>query len=333
MYKNTLHIDLLEDPVILHGSPDDSIGRVLGGFVTFTLAKPMSVKCISLQLEGKVEFHRIKEIWDKVTIVSRSWILLKPNVENHILEAKTHQFPFEFALRGNLPDSVDVPHCRISYKLTAVVERPLFWNIKTRHTLRIQRACSPLADQRYISHSSLGVWAKSVYYSASLDKGSYTAGELIPVNFRFLSHRQEYCITEINLSIREVASYTGLNQQPTFDSEKIYQKTLLFKPRSFEEGFQVIIPMPDNVHCDCSSDIIVVSHLIVAKVRLMDDFQRRWYFYIDVPFIVQSHAQYELSSSPPMYESTDTPVLAVSPASPDLEIPPPPYQLQEVSCH
>ncbi|ORX75585.1 hypothetical protein K493DRAFT_309146 [Basidiobolus meristosporus CBS 931.73] len=321
MHKNTLRIHLIEDPVILHGSPDDSVGRILSGHVSLTLAKPMSVKCISLRLKGKVEFHRIKEIWEKVTIVDRTWTLLRPGMDNYLLDAKTHMFPFEFALRGNLPDSVNVAHCRVSYRLTSVVERPLFWNIKASRVLRIQRTCSPLVDQRYIPHSSLGVWAKSLYYNISLEKGSFTPGELIPVSFKFLSQTKEYYITEIIVSIREVASYTDLNLKPTIDSEKIYQKTFDSRLYPLDQGFQVTLPMPTNIHCDCSSDIITVSHLIVAKIRLMDAFQRRWYFYINVPFVVQSHAQHELSNSPPSYES------------PNAEISPPPYQRVEVFCH
>ncbi|ORX95237.1 hypothetical protein K493DRAFT_337446, partial [Basidiobolus meristosporus CBS 931.73] len=94
MYNSTVCIHLVEDPVVLHGTPDESVGKIVSGFVTFTPTKPLNAKCVTLQLEGKVENHKIKEIWEKITTVNQSWVLWKPSDNEPLLDVKTHQFPF-----------------------------------------------------------------------------------------------------------------------------------------------------------------------------------------------------------------------------------------------
>lgn len=52
---NQLKIHLESDTIILHGSPEESVGSVLRGCIVLNVKETMKVKAITLNLMGKIK--------------------------------------------------------------------------------------------------------------------------------------------------------------------------------------------------------------------------------------------------------------------------------------
>ncbi|ORX92039.1 hypothetical protein K493DRAFT_303623 [Basidiobolus meristosporus CBS 931.73] len=341
-----IEIRLRDDPVILHGLPEESVGSVLYGTLIITPSKALKAKSVSLHFTGMIELknlrgiwissrlcricfahtNRFLETWQRVPFLEHQWSFLSPGDSLHTLQAdKSYEFPFEYPLKGDDPVSVNVPNGRISYRLTATIERPsLLRNIRKTELVKVQRAHYDFSGDMAGKISCVGRWANSLGYTATIPRGQYFPGDTVPLQFSFFIHDAYFVISEISLSIKEVARFSDLSLRPEFETEKLCEIT---RPvPKFGAGlaeYSMMIQVPDSAQPDCRTDVIEVSHMLVAKVKLHDSYKRRWWFYISIPFAIRSEAQYELSQSPPSYEhfscSTHNPANQT-------EARPPPYE-------
>ncbi|KAK9767071.1 hypothetical protein K7432_003381 [Basidiobolus ranarum] len=300
-----IEIRLRDDPIILHGSPAESVGSVLYGTLIIAPTKTIKVKAVRLQFEGRIELKTLREAWQNVSFLDNSWTFMNVEATLHTLHAgESYEFPFEYPIKGSLPVSVRVPTGHILYRLIATIERPsLVRNISKTVLVKVQRASFDFNGDMAGQISCIGRWANNLRYAATIPKTQFFPGNTMPLQFSFIVHDTYFTITDISLSIKEVARFSNLSQRPEFETEKLCEINRPV-PR-FDVGqseFSMMIQIPESAHPDCQTDVIEVSHLLVAKVKLSDIFKRRWWFYVDIPFSIRSEAQFELSQSPPSYE-------------------------------
>ncbi|KAK9708125.1 hypothetical protein K7432_009806 [Basidiobolus ranarum] len=299
-----IEIRLRDDPVILHGLPEESVGSVLYGTLVITPNKTIKAKAIVLRFQGKMELKNFRETWQQVVFLEHQWTFMSSGNMLHTLHPnESYEFPFEYPIKGSLPVSVNVPNGRISYRLIATIERPpLIRNIRKTELVKVQRAYFDFCGDAATQLSCIGRWANSFRYAATIPKTHYIPGDVIPLHFTFIIHDTHFIITDIVLSIKEVARYSDHLPRPAFETERLCEVNRSVP--KFDVGqaeFSMMIEVPELAHPDCQTDVIEVSHLLVAKIKLNDSYKRRWWFYIDTPFVIRSEAQYELSQSPPSY--------------------------------
>ncbi|ORY07104.1 hypothetical protein K493DRAFT_194273, partial [Basidiobolus meristosporus CBS 931.73] len=193
-----IEIRLRDDPLILHGPPEESVGSVLNGIVIIKPNKTIRVKAVMLKLQGKIELKNFRgvhtnpnqtpEIWQQVNFLEHHWTFTNAGSTLHTLLAnETYEFPFEYLIRGNLPVSVNVPNGRISYRLVATIERPpLVRNLRKELSVKIQRAYFDFGGDLSGEISSIGRWANSLRYAATIPKIHYMPGSVIPLHFTFI---------------------------------------------------------------------------------------------------------------------------------------------------
>ncbi|KAJ1652509.1 hypothetical protein IWQ61_007175 [Dispira simplex] len=127
--QTRLDVHLFQDPVIFRGLPENSPGSVLAGYVHLHVTEATRLRALILYFKG-VERLQATTVRNSINaqrnIIFHTWHFLPLGHENHLLPKGTHSFPFEVALPGHLPETIQTEHAWISYSLTAVAIRPTF---------------------------------------------------------------------------------------------------------------------------------------------------------------------------------------------------------------
>ncbi|KAJ1965453.1 hypothetical protein IWQ62_002661 [Dispira parvispora] len=124
-----LDVHLFQDSVIFRGLPENSPGSVLAGYVHLHVTEATRLRALILYFKG-VERLQATTVRNSINIqrdiIFHTWHFLPLGHENHFVTKGTHSFPFEMALPGHLPETIQTENARISYSLTAVAIRPTF---------------------------------------------------------------------------------------------------------------------------------------------------------------------------------------------------------------
>ncbi|ORX97988.1 hypothetical protein K493DRAFT_184819, partial [Basidiobolus meristosporus CBS 931.73] len=296
-------IQLREDVLTMHGSPEESVGTVLSGSLVFNVAELTKVKSLSLKFEGKLEIKGAKE---SKTVTQHVWTFLEPQRNPHTLHPSKHIFDFELPLSGDLPESVKVNFGKIVYRLVAVVKRPgLFKDIKTKRNITIQRTPLPSMEEYSNSSTVMGTWNHRLDYSVCASSPSYTFGDTIPVNvtLRPKAGHYPFRILKVKATLNEYTLYRPSGSFTTSTrveeiSENVHD---CFDTESGYVSETIKVPIPRIARSDCLTNFINVSHKLSVQICMIDCYRRQKTLYSNIPIVIQSDAQLELSQSPPNY--------------------------------
>ncbi|KAK9710783.1 hypothetical protein K7432_008208 [Basidiobolus ranarum] len=298
-----IRINLREDPIVLNGTPEESVGSVLCGVLVVTTTKRIKARSMCLLFQGTSRIRNAKEKCQSIVFFKYKWDFLEEVNPLHMLEADTvYEYPFELLLAGNLPVSVNVPNGEIKYQLKVVMERPSFLrNVIVTKPVQVERVSSILSEHiAYVACS--GRWANSLRYDARVAKSHYQPGELLAFEMFVEINKAIFHLSEITLSIAQVVCYSN---HSNYETKRLSHKSRKVPDYGSNEklNYSMMIQIPTNAHPDCQTDTIELTHALMVKVKLIDKMRRKWWFYIDLPVIVNTPTQWELSASPPAYST------------------------------
>ncbi|KAK9723070.1 hypothetical protein K7432_002177 [Basidiobolus ranarum] len=331
MTDDLLDIQLRENVLTMHGSPEESVGSVLSGSLVFNVTELTKVKSITLKFEGKLEFKGDKDVLvDTSTVTQHTWNFLEQQRSHYNLPPSKHIFNFELPLSGDLPESVRVNYGMIVYRLVAVVKRPgLFKDLKTKREVKIQRAPLPSMVEYTNNNTVTGIWDQRLEYSVSSPSPSYTFGDSIPikVTLRPKAGHYPFRVLKVKASLSEYTLYRPSGSVTTVTrveeiSDNVHD-CFGMESSFINETIQVHIPR--IARNDCLTNFINVSHKLLVRIYMIDCHRRQKILYSNIPVVIQSDTQLELSQSPPNYTSY------LSDSSDDMCTPPPYYDFNQYS--
>ncbi|KAK9761150.1 hypothetical protein K7432_014156 [Basidiobolus ranarum] len=322
-----LSIHLNNDNVVLRGSPEDSPGTIVSGTVIYRPSKPTKVKQIILKLHGTLSIDNNQDLYGSEKTVIRDKLLLLDSAPHslHQLGTQEHRFDFNLPLSGDLPESVDLPHGKISYVVTAIVIRPFpHTNLKHSQELKLQRVCSYETTAR-LKTSARGTWCRSVHYCVSMAKSVYLPGEQLKMSLDFLSVNDTTRADKVTLSLTETIVYKHpITLLPSVETVKLSQSTRTLQTDQAEimaDGMDLDIPANTKLHCQ--TGFISVTHSIHIKLKFHEHHGKRGNVEFELPVIVQSAEQREVANALPSYD--DAVAMWCEP--------PPAYQSRALVCH
>ncbi|KAI8378987.1 hypothetical protein BD560DRAFT_453329 [Blakeslea trispora] len=182
-----LKIHLENDTLILRGSPDESVGCVLRGYIVFHVKETMKVKGIHLNLNGKMKIQwneRNHQQKKEFAILNKDWKFLSSDKKLHTFTPNTYKYPFEYIFPGNLAESIESnSYGSVSYKLKATVDRPAFSpNLVDRQSLRLVRQFIPSYHLSNVPLQIANTWTNRLDYRITLPKRIYCRGEQISMD-------------------------------------------------------------------------------------------------------------------------------------------------------
>ncbi|KAK9703437.1 hypothetical protein K7432_010735 [Basidiobolus ranarum] len=311
-HEDILQVRLSNDVVVMHGSPEDSVGSVVSGTVLFTPSKSIKIRYICLKLEGTLSLENSQELYGAYKVLTQNkLLLLGPSVGYHCFEGqRQYRFDFELPLKGDLPETVEVPYGRILYQ-----------------SFRVERVYLP-TEIPEVSNYSSGIWGKFIYYHISIPQGIVTIGNTLSATAKYVFKSSALKLDKISLRLMEVTTY----RHPTTMIATSESTQLANSIRQFSEllhhielcvGEKIKVKIPTISGCDCETNFITITHKLMIKSRFVDSDKRKWSAMVEIPILLQSPIQCELSRSPPSYSNLNAEYLCATP--------PPAYMSKEMA--
>ncbi|ORY06430.1 hypothetical protein K493DRAFT_371274 [Basidiobolus meristosporus CBS 931.73] len=313
-----LEIDVHKDVLTMYGTSSESVGCVLRGTLRFHLIEPMKVKSISLRFLGRVKLGDGADFQcQEIDLIDHKWTFLESEQDPYLLAPSNYRYNFELPLPGNLPESVEVPHGSVSYKLMAFVERPAFRNdFKAEKGVDIQRAPLPSTDEYLQPTMVSGIWAERLGYYISTPDTIYTVGDTFPVMFSLLSLDPYFCMIKTTVVLREFVTYNVKNSKPILKQYDLSRASAIAsRKQELSWDGALNLEIPKRTLYDCETDYIRVFHKFFVEIEVMEVTGEIQVLHVLLKVGVQSNLQNELAQSPPEYE----------PISGFSDMPPPPY--------
>ncbi|ORY07109.1 hypothetical protein K493DRAFT_366974 [Basidiobolus meristosporus CBS 931.73] len=310
----------------LYGCPSTSAGKALKGTVVVHLKRATRIRSLKLSLLGESNVDWIysaallnRKCRFKSILADMSLILLECNPNYHILPPGEHEFPFEFALDGDLMETISTQVVRCHYFLTAVAERPHFQtNLTTKKEVLVKRFY-PQEDDPIILSEAI---SNLVNIEVFAHKKVYGLGDVIPINIRCIPLSSNVDV-RINCAIKEITTYRKPESSKTNVEKRWYRA--LFENDYVPALFDRSIDFPIHSHSvkfDCTTPYVETRHEIVIKVEakspkdsdnyflklpvfiLSDSFDKIYETLPEYrPSIDTSRNMYSLSINPPSYTS------------------------------
>ncbi|CAM0136502.1 hypothetical protein VKS41_009314 [Umbelopsis sp. WA50703] len=139
-----LSIDVPWPVVLLRGASSD-ISHVLSGEVVLMLNRPTSATHVAIKLVGKSSTVWPEGIGARGTKLYHEKVIHEQNIilstEAVQLQSGMHKWPFEFLMSNHLVETIEDEFAKISYHLTATIERSGFGatKMKTRKDILLLR--------------------------------------------------------------------------------------------------------------------------------------------------------------------------------------------------
>ncbi|OZJ03415.1 hypothetical protein BZG36_03601 [Bifiguratus adelaidae] len=203
-----LSIALENEQLVMHDSPQDSAGCFLRGSLFLNCREPTYLRTLTLRFKGSLKvwimegsgaaFRSDRKAHD---LIDHQWVFLAQQKRTHILVPGLHSFPFELALPGDLPESVDGDDlASVLYRLTAIAERPKFAsNLVLMQDVPIVRHCYSSDSEFFQPMTIADEWTDKITYDITVPTRICVPGETIPTSIK-LSPRAE------NISIHYVSA-------------------------------------------------------------------------------------------------------------------------------
>ncbi|KAK2014242.1 arrestin domain-containing protein [Colletotrichum eremochloae] len=218
-------IRLDNDFIVFRGGEDESAGQVLKGVVVLCLPTPLKIEDVHLRLTGT---HRLtwenhktvasgvstQKVDKTTTLLHHRWapFVGGPGGKNTVLPAGNYEWPFEYTLPGNTPESVEgIPEASITYKLKATVARgKLAYDLHAYKALRIIRTLEPAALEFLHAMSVENIWPNKVDYSIIIPQKAVVFGATVPLQMRFTPLLKGLEMGEISVKMLEIRECTLL---------------------------------------------------------------------------------------------------------------------------
>ncbi|KAK9674941.1 hypothetical protein K7432_016776 [Basidiobolus ranarum] len=315
-----LEIDVQKDVLTMYGASNESVGCVLRGTLRFHLIEPLKVKSITLRFLGTVTLGEGAEFQQQeINLIDHKWTFLESESDSYLLAPSNYRYTFELPLPGNLPESVEVPHGSVCYRLMATVERPSFrTDFKAEKTVDIQRAPLPSTDEYLQPTMISGIWEERLGYYISTPDTIYTVGDTFPVMFNLLSLDPYFCMLKTTVVLKEYITYNVKNSNPIMKHYDLSRTSVIANQKqelSWEGSLNLEIPK--RTFYDCETEYIRVCHKFFVEIEVMEPTGEVQVLRVLLKVGVQSSLQNELAQSPPEYK----PITSFS------DMPPPPYNI------
>lgn len=171
----------------------------------------MTIKAVKIRLEGKRRvgwFYSggvsAGEVAEKKVFHNETLTLSTPGT--HKVKAGVIEWPFEFTLAGNMPESVEgFPNTWCVYNLHADVERPM-WNQKDLHShkhIRLVRTMGSEEMETTRSRTNADIWANKISYSISIPSDAVVFGTSIVADVELAPLRKGITLGKVELKLME----------------------------------------------------------------------------------------------------------------------------------
>ncbi|KAM4062894.1 hypothetical protein HRG_007713 [Hirsutella rhossiliensis] len=223
-------IRLDQDFIVFRGNDHESSGQLLKGVVVLCLSSSLRIEDVRLRLTGTLRLAWTDQRSSTAAVsgqkVDRSTAILDhrwaPFVGTHgksmTLPAGNYEYPFEFNLPGDTPESVEgVPEASITYRLKATVGRgKLAYDLHAYKHLRVIRTLEPGALEFLHAMSVENIWPNKVDYSIIIPQKAVVFGGTINMHMRFTPLLKGLELGEITarfIELRDcwIQGSTGLN--------------------------------------------------------------------------------------------------------------------------
>ncbi|EPS38035.1 hypothetical protein H072_8286 [Dactylellina haptotyla CBS 200.50] len=139
------------DSVICVGSPNDSRGTILSGYISLTTSLPAIIKRLTANIVmtetlSHPAIHGCEDCTTRNTIINTEEIRLGEMP----LSPGFHSYPLGFHIPGNLPASYTDKYRRVEYSLRIEAERPSPETIQYKKEFTIHRLCPRDPDSRLV---------------------------------------------------------------------------------------------------------------------------------------------------------------------------------------
>ncbi|KAK9767427.1 hypothetical protein K7432_002786 [Basidiobolus ranarum] len=319
--REDLSINIYEDSLVMYGTPEESSGCVLSGYIQLNLSDFLIIKGITLRFVGKTEiFASYKTPKQTYILIDRCFPLVIPNKDKFHLPPSKYRFSFEIPISGRLPESVQVPGGQIQYTLFAEVEKVGFsFNVQVGREVPLKRAPHPMSEC-YLTPSATSIsWFKEkVICCMSTEMPVYDQHELliVEVKVRFLENIIE--IKKMEIMLEESISY------PTYDgtlitNSKIIMKVdqLIFDKHDSTYETLTTLTIPNTACYDSITKYIKVRHNIIGKIYFNNPMFNETELHLNLPIVLRSREQSELLEKLPSYKAADEPPSYTTTASND----------------
>lgn len=316
-----LKISLENNRLVLHGSPTESAGCVLRGVLSFKAPEPCKLKVVRLKFKGVMHIEwkegtqgNQKDFKEERIIMEHTWVFLEPGHHPHAISQGTHTWPFELAMPGNLPESLHIGTSYfVHYKLKAVAERPglLFSQIIARAPVYINRYMATSVIDDFLEPIQISSeWAEKVRYDIAVASKICQVGGVVPVILRLIPLNPKLRIRYLSFTFKE---YTTTKARPGHQKTRgrivHHQRSeRLTLAEDDEDGIcwyhTENIPVPDNIRCDSSGEVIKIRHRIKFIMSLENEDGHISELRAALPVIVVAANNEETINSLPTYEDS-----------------------------
>ncbi|PVU93090.1 hypothetical protein BB559_003444 [Furculomyces boomerangus] len=254
-----IQLDILPDNqhILLRGTPDESSGFVIGGYVRLKNSSPVSIKSLHLNLVNKYKTNWITEPSDACVIhnttskqVLHTRKLFKCMDSSHIFNPGTHLFSFSMPLPGDTLESIYHENLENGYYLEAKIKRPgLSKNIYLKRKIEIERdvLSDGLLNSTEISISR--TWKDILDVSVYVPSNVFTKSSKIEPIITFEPKVNDLKITSIGVSLWETARFYSVNNEKY---SKRYTRMISKSSRCLEP-----LPLYSNIDINSNTSSIL----------------------------------------------------------------------------
>ncbi|CEI92426.1 hypothetical protein RMCBS344292_06685 [Rhizopus microsporus] len=301
-----LKIHLENDMLIIRGSPEESVGCVLRGYVMLNTKETLRVKSIHLNLLGKMKIQwneRHQQQKKEITVIQHHWTFLSSQKKLHTLVPNTYIYPFELALPGNLAESIDsYSFGSLSYKLKATIERPAFLpNLIHRKQFWIIRHQPDQALFMEIPVQITNEWTDKLNYTITIPKKTFARGQDIPIDFS---------LTPIDTSLHVRYLSCFLKEYSTYDTHTESRIIRFFRDERFpstglhwHKVENMTVPCsPSAIQTDIDNTYFKIEHKLKFTMSLINDQGELFELRASLPVQIMDKA-YDEDDELPSYEN------------------------------
>lgn len=261
-------------------------GDHVAGDIVLDLKKPTKTNSIKISLEGYAEIGG-----KMISIYSKSIHVAEPpeGEKSHLLEARTHRFPFELEIpqpsEKKLPSTLKIPKLlKVKYKITAVHNRPYMIVEKLCSTateiVTILEKINVESDHfkgEYSVSTELALTgeSKKVKVIATLGKRAALKGDTIPITVTI--HHTGATAKKKGIQVQLLRYvYYGKNRNEVFGPKVLSETStdIDISGLNFTKSFQLKLTTPKTSLCptvDKSCDVFKIEYNIRVKINLNEE--------------------------------------------------------------
>lgn len=200
-------------------------------------------------------------------IINHDWTFFSSSKAT-VLNAGKYSWPFELLLPGNLPETFTSDIGKISYCLSATVDKPSFiqHTITKKRPIRVQRCIFPFDQSLYIHNT----WAEKLTYDINVPSRTFAFNDTIPISIRLSPIAPHLKVHSIIVSLKEYATYTANSQSIT--NSRVVRMACIDSPFPLEHMpwntlLHLTVP-PVLAYAD--SELISIRHKLKYSILLVN---------------------------------------------------------------